>query len=178
MAQKLSKELLKSPGSPSADQADAPIHDNVQRGPPANNSRTSLKCRSLVTIGDRLEYGKLSIDEVRMLAANRSKTGFYQDLKAGLVKIEKNGRKSSVLGPIAKRYIAGEPIDSASSAEARCPMGLQNENPHLGSPPVRSTSERPPQGTAPGKRRRPTGAKPISATLDRVEAAEAKREAV
>jgi hypothetical protein len=66
----------------------------------------------------------------------------------------------------------------AKRAEARCPMGLQNENPPLGSPPVRSTSERPPQGTAPGKRGRPAGAKPISATLDRVEAAEAKREAV
>src|SRR3977135_4489536 len=93
MAQKLSKELLKGPGCPSADQAGAPIHDNVQRGPLANNSRTSLNCKSLVTIGDRLEYGKLSIDEVCTLA-NRSKTGFYQDLKAGLVKIEKNGRKS------------------------------------------------------------------------------------
>jgi hypothetical protein len=46
------------------------------------------------------------------------------------------------------------------------------------SAPVRSTSERPPQGTAPGKRGRPAGAKPISATLNRVEAAEAKREAV
>jgi hypothetical protein len=56
------------------------------------------------------------------------------------------------------------PGDAASSAEARCPMGLQNEDPPLGSPPVRSTSERPPQGTAPGKRGRPAGAKPISAT--------------
>ena len=70
------------------------------------------------------------------------------------------------------------PGEVAPSAEARCPMGLQNEDPPLGSPPVRSTSERPPQGTAPGKRGRPAGAKPISATLDRVEAAEAKREAV
>ncbi len=70
------------------------------------------------------------------------------------------------------------PGDAASSAEARCPMGLRNENPPLGSPPVRSTSERPPQGAAPGKRGRPAGAKPISATLDRVEVAEAKREAV
>jgi hypothetical protein len=53
------------------------------------------------------------------MLANRSKTGFYQDLKAGLVKIEKIGRKSIVRGPVAKKYIAGEPIDSASSAEAR-----------------------------------------------------------
>jgi hypothetical protein len=56
-------------------------------------------------------------------------------------------------------------------------MAPQNETPPLGSPPVRSTSERPPQGTAPGKRGRPSSAKPISATLDRIEAAEAGREA-
>jgi hypothetical protein len=44
--------------------------------------------------------------------------------------------------------------------------------------PVRSTSESEPHCDAPRKRGRPAGAKPISATLDRVEAAEAKREAV
>jgi hypothetical protein len=37
--------------------------------------------------------------------------------------------------------------------------------------PVRSTSE----SDAPSKRGRPAGVKPISATLDRVEAADAKR---
>jgi hypothetical protein len=35
------------------------------------------------------------------------------------------------------------PGEVAHSAEARCPLGLQNENPPLGSPPLRSTSERP-----------------------------------
>jgi hypothetical protein len=61
-----------------------------------------------VTINDRLENGNLTIDEVCALA-NRSKTGFYADLKAGLVTIRKVGRKSIVSGPIARRYIAGEP---------------------------------------------------------------------
>jgi len=41
-----------------------------------------------------------------------------------------------------------------------------------------SKTERDPQSDAPKKGGRPTGAKPTSATLDRVEAAEAKREAV
>jgi hypothetical protein len=62
-----------------------------------------------VTLQDRLEHGNLTIDEVLALK-NRSKTGFYADLKAGLVKLEKIGRKSIVRGPIAKRYIAGEPL--------------------------------------------------------------------
>jgi hypothetical protein len=44
--------------------------------------------------------------------------------------------------------------------------------------PIRSTSERYPQNDAPRKRGRPAGAKPVSAAPDRVEAAEAEREAV
>jgi hypothetical protein len=68
------------------------------------------KPQPLITIPDRLEAGgNLTIDEICALKP-RSRTGFYQDLKAGLVKIEKIGRKSIVRGPVAKRYIAGEPI--------------------------------------------------------------------
>jgi hypothetical protein len=67
------------------------------------------KIQPIVTIQDRLENGNLTIDEVCALA-NRSKTGFYSDLKAGLVTIRKVGRKSIVPGPIAKAYIAGETI--------------------------------------------------------------------
>jgi hypothetical protein len=65
-----------------------------------------------VTIQDRLENGNLTINEVCALA-NRSKTGFYADLKAGLVTIRKIGRKSIVPGHIAKRYIAGESVVGA-----------------------------------------------------------------
>jgi hypothetical protein len=65
-----------------------------------------------VTILDRLEVGNLTIDEVCALA-NRSKTGFYADLKAGLVTIRKIGRKSVIPGHVAKRYIAGEPVAMA-----------------------------------------------------------------
>jgi hypothetical protein len=62
-----------------------------------------------VTVLERLEAGNLSIDEVCQLA-DRSKTGFYADLKAGLVTIRKIGRRSVVPGPVAKRYIAGESV--------------------------------------------------------------------
>ena len=62
-----------------------------------------------ITVLERLEAGNLTIEEVCALA-NRSKTGFYADLKAGLVSIRKIGRKSVVPGHVAKRYIAGEPI--------------------------------------------------------------------
>lgn len=65
--------------------------------------------RPAVTVLERLEAGNLTIDEVCALA-RRSKTGFYADLKAGLVSIRKIGRKSVVPGHVAKRYIAGEPI--------------------------------------------------------------------
>jgi len=58
------------------------------------------------TLQDRLEYGNLTIDEVCELA-QRSKTAFYEDVKAGLITIRKAGRRSNIFGPDAKRYIAG-----------------------------------------------------------------------
>ena len=70
---------------------------------------TSRNTQPLITLEDRLTSGNLTVDEVRALK-NRSRTGFYEDVKAGRVKIEKIGRKSIVRGPIATRYIAGEPI--------------------------------------------------------------------
>jgi hypothetical protein len=79
---------------------------------------TARKTQQLITIEARFQHGNFTIDEVLALKL-RSRTGFYEDLKAGLVRIDKIGRKSIVRGPVAKRYIAGEPIDSASSAEAR-----------------------------------------------------------
>jgi hypothetical protein len=60
-----------------------------------------------ITIQDRLEVGNLTIDEVCRLK-KRSRSGFYADLKAGLVEIRKQGRLSVVPGPVAKRYIEAE----------------------------------------------------------------------
>jgi hypothetical protein len=77
--------------------------------PSAYTAKSKPPC---ITIQDRLENGNLTIDEVCELK-NRSKTGFYADLKAGLVTIRKIGRKSIVPGPIARRYIAGESVVGA-----------------------------------------------------------------
>jgi hypothetical protein len=76
---------------------------------PVQNPARSQRPR--VTIKDRLENGNLTIDEVCVLA-NRSRTGFYADLKAGLVTIRKVGRRSIVPGPVARRYIAGAPMEA------------------------------------------------------------------
>jgi hypothetical protein len=70
---------------------------------------TSQNTQPLITLEDRLTSGNLTVDEVRALK-NRSRTGFYEDVKAGRVKIDKIGRKTIVRGRIAKLYIAGEPI--------------------------------------------------------------------
>jgi hypothetical protein len=59
-----------------------------------------------ISIQDRLESGNLTISEVCDLK-RRSRSGFYADLKAGLVQIRKQGRISVVPGPIARRYING-----------------------------------------------------------------------
>jgi hypothetical protein len=62
-----------------------------------------------LSLADRLAFGNLTVKETRLLK-NRSHSGFYQDLKDGLVAVEKNGRKSIVRGRIAKAYIEGRPI--------------------------------------------------------------------
>jgi hypothetical protein len=97
MARKLCAELKSADGSLAVDPT-APIQLAAKSKQP------------IVTIQDRLEAGNLTVDEVRGLKS-RSRTGFYEDLKAGLVRIDKIGRKSIVRGPVAKRYIAGEPIE-------------------------------------------------------------------
>ncbi len=61
----------------------------------------------------RLKIGRLNVEEVRALK-HVSRTKFYEDVKAGRVILEKDGRSSSVRGPIAALYIAGEPMPTAS----------------------------------------------------------------
>ena len=64
-----------------------------------------------LTLQERLDAGNLTVDEVLTLR-NRSRTGFYADLKQGLVSIRKIGRKTVIPGPVARAYIAGLPIPS------------------------------------------------------------------
>ena len=58
-----------------------------------------------LTIRDRLEHGNLTVAEVCELAS-RSRSGFYEDVKAGRVAIAKIGRKTIVRGPVAAAYVA------------------------------------------------------------------------
>lgn len=70
--------------------------DKVEKQPP-------------ISLADRLAHGRLTVLEVRLLK-NRSHSGFYEDVRNGLVRIEKNGRKSTITGPVAQAYIADLPI--------------------------------------------------------------------
>ena len=67
------------------------------------NAKTA---NSSISIQDRLEIGNLTIDEVCALK-QRSRSGFYADVKAGLVWITKQGRYSRIPGPVARLYING-----------------------------------------------------------------------
>jgi len=60
------------------------------------------------SLAERLEHGNLVIGEVCKLKP-RCRSGFYEDVKKGLVKIEKIGRKSIIRGPVAKAYISAGP---------------------------------------------------------------------
>ena len=70
-------------------------------------------------LAERLKFGNLTIAEVCALK-HRSVVGFYADVKRGLVTIRKIGSRSVVYGPIAQRYIKGEPLtlESASGEAA------------------------------------------------------------
>jgi hypothetical protein len=69
----------------------------------------SYSAASSFSLADRMEYGNFTVREVCELK-NRSKPGFYEDLKAGLVTIRKIGSKSVVPGPVAKAYIEGRTL--------------------------------------------------------------------
>jgi hypothetical protein len=74
----------------------------------------TAKSNFALTIEDRLKHGNLTIVEVRALR-NRSHSGFYEDVKRGLVSVRKIGRKTVVPGPVAVAYIAGLPLPSAAT---------------------------------------------------------------
>jgi hypothetical protein len=65
------------------------------------------------SLEDRLRYGNLEINEICELKPC-SRSRFYQDVKAGLVEINKLGRKSLVRGPVAAAYIAGQTVRGAA----------------------------------------------------------------
>ena len=81
--------------------------DVLQPNVTARKAPATKGRRVALTLADRLEFGNLTINEVCALK-NRSRSGFYEDVKKGLVSIEKVGdRKSVVRGPVARRYIEG-----------------------------------------------------------------------
>jgi hypothetical protein len=67
------------------------------------------KEQSGISLADRLAFGNLTVEETRTLK-NRSHSGFYEDLREGLVSVRKIGRKTIVPGPIAAAYISGRPL--------------------------------------------------------------------
>jgi hypothetical protein len=98
MSPKLRAELMSGAGSIASH--DSQLLDTTPKNKP-----------SLITLQERLEHGNLTIDEVCALAS-RSKTAFYADAKAGLVKIHKMGRRSVIPGPVAVAYLAAVTVAS------------------------------------------------------------------
>jgi hypothetical protein len=68
---------------------------------------TTLSPRDMsVSLEDRLRHGRLSIDEILALG-DISRSKFYADVRAGLIRITKNGRRTHILGADAQAYLAG-----------------------------------------------------------------------
>ena len=66
------------------------------------------------SLAERFEHGNFLIPEILELKPV-SRTQFYEDVKAGLVTIEKHGRRSHVRGPVAKHYVTGDPGSSVAA---------------------------------------------------------------
>lgn len=67
-----------------------------------------------LSLSDRLEHGALTVAEICFLRpCSRSK--FYSDVRDGRVPIVKRGRRTVVLGPAARRYLAGGGAASAGN---------------------------------------------------------------
>src|SRR5580704_4434524 len=71
---------------------------------PVGVPMSNINATKSFTLEERLEFGNFRIHEVRQLK-QVSNSKFYEDVKAGLVEIEKNGRASFVRGPVVKKYI-------------------------------------------------------------------------
>jgi hypothetical protein len=75
----------------------------------AHRRRQLTVAENKFSLEDRLQYGNLEVNEVcELKPCSRSK--IYQDRKAGLVEFLKAGSRTLVRGPVAKKYISGEPI--------------------------------------------------------------------
>jgi len=66
----------------------------------------SIQMQCAVSLADRLEHGFVTIDELRALKIC-GKTQIYEDIKAGVLPVEKHGRSTRVAGPVAKDYKPG-----------------------------------------------------------------------
>jgi len=71
-----------------------------------------------VTLADRLEHGYVTIEEFCALKVC-GKTQIYEDIKSGALKVEKHGRSSRIVGPVAKAFRPGQrrlPTPDANAA--------------------------------------------------------------
>jgi|GEM_PF-3382065 hypothetical protein len=79
---------------------------------------------NVVTLEERLAHGNISMSELRQLAGV-SNTSLYADVRAGKLAYQKRGKSTRVPGPIAKRYINGEPIDDLIPLYPELKIGRQ-----------------------------------------------------
>jgi hypothetical protein len=86
----------------------------------------------IVSLADRLEFGVISVEEMLGLAL-RGRTAFYDDVKAGLVEIEKHGRFTRIQGSKAKEYLA-RLADSKKATDAETRAQRRAPSPNISEP--------------------------------------------
>ncbi len=66
-----------------------------------------------ITLADRLDHGLLTLGEVAELASV-SRRKVEEDAAAGRLAITKFGRSARVAGPVARQYLAGQPLPASA----------------------------------------------------------------
>jgi hypothetical protein len=81
---------------------------------PKSEDEDEEKKKLRFTLGDRLEFGMVTIDELAELS-QQSRWKLYDDIKFGRLHVVKSGRSTRVRGPVAKAYLAGQPMPLAAA---------------------------------------------------------------
>lgn len=67
-----------------------------------------------VSIADKLQFGKISIDQFCALSGE-GKTRVYDKIKRGEIPIEKHGSRSLIDGPVALALLRGASLESEAA---------------------------------------------------------------
>jgi hypothetical protein len=90
---------------------------NVTRTARAGACRPMFERPSTFSLAERFAYGLFVIEEVCQLA-HKSRSAVYEDIRSGKLKVDYDGRRPKVRGPVLAAYLRGEVFEEPAAAPA------------------------------------------------------------